>query len=303
MKKKRLMIIGGNSFVARHFRDYVIKYHENELEQWLSVDRDLPSCNDKLNGEIVDVLDDNALKESIVRFAPDYIVNFVGSFTSCSLNEAIRLNVGVSNTICEAVIEANLKLKKILLIGSAAEYGYPDYVPISETAVLKPVNHYGLSKVMQCNAVEYYARVKKLPVSLARTFNIIGKGISNNLSIGAFVEKIKAVDDRGTITVGNLTAKRDFLDVRDVVSAYWNILQSEQSEMVYNVCRSESVSMYDIVRLMIDASGKDIHIEQDATLQKEHDVDDIYGDNRRLIKETEWSPRFSLEESINALLS
>ena len=297
------MIIGGNSFVARHFREYVLENYEDEIEQWLSVDREFTSSCDKANREVIDVLDEKVLRDSIIRFSPNYIVNFVGCFSSTSLNESIRVNAGVTNTICETVINAGLEVDKILLIGSAAEYGYPDHVPVTEADHLKPVTPYGLSKVMQLQAVEYYTRVKNLPVSIARTFNIIGKGISNNLSIGAFSEKIKAVDDGGTINVGNLTARRDFLDVRDVVSAYWNILQSEQSEMVYNVCRSKSVSMYDIVQLMIDASGKDIQIEQDATLQKEHDVDDIYGDNRRLIKETEWSPRFSLEESINALFS
>lgn len=303
MHKKRVLVVGGNSFVARHFRNFVLENHADCVEKWLSVDREESSYEGNIIEEAVNVLDEEALKKSIIGFEPDYIINFVGSFAAISLNDLINLNVGVSNTICEAVKEGELNVGRILLIGSAAEYGFPEQVPITEETMVKPVNPYGLSKVLQTEAMKYYAGIHHLPVSLARTFNIIGKGISNTLSIGAFVERIKNLDQEGVMKVGNLSAKRDFLDVRDVVAAYWAILQEGKDGEVYNVCRGKSESMETVVKQMINHSGKSVSLDSEQALLRKFDVDDIYGDNSKLINTTGWTPQFSVDQSLAELFN
>ena len=168
---------------------------------------------------------------------PDYKLNLIGTFRADTFEEYLRVNVDPSRLICDAIIRTNIIPEKIVLIGSAAEYGAIVSNPARETDVLRPVNFYGLTKSFQTQLAEYYFRNYGLPVVVARTFNILGKGLSKELSIGSFISQIDAMPDGGIIRVGNINSSRDFLQIEIVVKRYWELLLKGKAGEIYNICK------------------------------------------------------------------
>ena len=173
-------------------------------------------------------------------------------------------------------------VKRILLIGSSAEYGIPDKNPVSEEANLAPINFYGLSKVLQCELALMYARRFSAPVLIGRTFNLRGKGLNKNLAIGSW-EKILEARNRSTIYVGNIETWRDYISIDEALDAYLKILFYGEIGEVYNVCSGTPVKMESLLLDMIKKSGKDLRIKVSLEL-KNHDVKIIFGDRKKLEK-------------------
>ncbi|MBF0208970.1 MAG: NAD-dependent epimerase/dehydratase family protein, partial [Oligoflexia bacterium] len=165
-----------NGFVGRNLQSYVAKKEFNKKYHIVGVDRE------------IDLLKKENILLLIKKFNPSYIINLVGNASSSDFEELALVNAILSERLLECVVSCS-GVEKILLIGSAAEYGIQASLPISEDAVLNPKTPYGLSKVLQAQIFHYYA--DKIAVNLARTFNIIGPGIPTSLAVGAFVEKIK----------------------------------------------------------------------------------------------------------------
>ena len=133
------------------------------------------------------------------------------------------------------------------------------------------------------------------PVVIARTFNIIGPGISQSLAIGAFAKKIKSANDGDCITTNNLNTRRDYLGIDDVCDAYWQLLTNRCNNLVYNICSGKSILMEDIIKAMIDESGKNITIQQNNSISlSSSNVLDIYGDNSHILIDTNWYPKQSV---------
>src|SRR5262249_15135459 len=193
----------------------------------------------------------------------------------------LAVNVGVSRAICDAVLKSKAQVDKILLVGSAAEYGADAMNPVREDSMLRPVNIYGLSKVYQTLLAEHYYRNYALQIVMARTFNILGKELSPELSIGSFMRQIDALPDGGVIKVGNISTSRDFLDIDEVAHRYWNILMNGRPGEIYNVCSGVPRTIRSVLEQLIRESGKKLVVETDPSLLKDKDIAQIYGDSTK----------------------
>jgi GDP-4-dehydro-6-deoxy-D-mannose reductase len=280
---KRVMVFGYAGFSGRYFLDYALNHGFGERYEFWGADISTAKTHPVLSG--VRALDGSnyaEMRELIRELAPEYTVNLVGLFGHRTLEEFVRVNVWVTKNLLDAYLELGVKAEKILLIGSAAEYGVGCANPIAETVVPRPANNHGLSKFLQtCLASHYYAQFG-LPITIARTFNIIGEGASPELAIGRFEKEINETNDGGTILVGDLMNKRDFLSGEDVARYYWELLTKGVAGEVYNVCSGKSISIYDVLDSMIKASGKHLETKRDPTFTKQGDLSDIYGDNSKL---------------------
>ena len=143
----------------------------------------------------------------------------------------------------------------------------------------------------------------RVNVIIARTFNILGNGLSPKLSIGSFVNQIKAIETEGTLTVGNLNTNRDFLDIDDVLDAYWKLLESGVPGETYNVCSGFSLSIKEVLEYLIEQSGKNIAMQIDANLLRKNDIVDFYGDNKKLMDATNWEMHNDIYKSLNEMLT
>lgn len=280
MERKKIVILGAHGFTGRHFLRYM--EHTGLTRRWEPVLIDRAAVDTPYISMTMDAADRKSLGEVLRNLEPAMIVNLMGVLRGTDWELFMRCNVGVSQTVLEYAAEAVKPVEKILLIGSAAEYGYVESNPVSETSPRRPVSLYGLSKFLQQEVAEYYFRKYGIPVVIARTFNLTGSGISNQLAIGAWREKIVAAADGDEVRFGNLESYRDYMEVGDVVPIYWKLLLHAPAGEIYNVCSGRPVQMRTLLDREIALSGKDIVIRIDPGLYRPDDLPIIYGDNAKL---------------------
>lgn len=293
---KRVLFLGSNSFTGYHFKKFICNNGLDREYSYIGIDRD-DSDNSKykyIEYRRVNSLDKTSLEAALSDINPDFIMNFIGTFSGCDYDVYVDVNANISRHIFEWIARNGTDIKKVLIIGSAAEYGNVRELPVKECSVTDPVSLYGLSKLIQTNMAKYYYNNYGININVARTFNIVGRGISSNLSIGNFINQINNAKASDIISVGNLKPRRDYLHIDDVVRAYWEILMNGQNGEIYNVCSGKSLSMEDIFNRLTYASGKSLNFETDYKLVKNIDIMDIYGDNSKLISHTKWRPMIDI---------
>ena len=280
MAKPRVAVFGAGGFSGRHFERFVATESLGESYEFFGHTRD-PN-NAEQTGAVSYRQGDPTRKDEVAAFIvevqPDYILNLVGKFRGEGMEDFFQVHLGVSHAICEAALQADHAPQKIVLVGSAAEYGVTADNPVREDAPAEPINWYGLSKLYQTHLALYYARNHALPVVVARTFNILGEGLSADLSIGSFDKQIQALPDGGTIKVGNLETSRDFLDIAEVSRRYWTLLMHGQPGEIYNICSGAPRTIRSVLDDLIEQSGKRLAVEVDTARLKGRDVAAIYGD-------------------------
>ncbi len=281
----RVLILGINGFIGTHFAEYVASNHLYKRYEFIGIDKniDQKSTDGIFQYRQLDLLSPDSMNKLLQEVRPDYLMNFAGIFGSTKYENLIEINVGITRSIFEGIHANTLSIKNMLLIGSAAEYGNVTALPVRETTGLNPINDYGLSKVFQYYTAKYFNYIYTIPYSLARIFNVFGKGLSADLSIGFFLKQIESAQDGDSIIAGNIDTKRDFLDISTVAAHLWKILLSGKPNEVYNVCSGHSVTIRSILEKMINESGKTLSISIDQSRIKKFDIMDMYGDNSKLL--------------------
>lgn len=293
-----VLVLGASGFTGKHFLEYA---KNNLKKQYCIIGADLRASEyDGFFIEAVDCTRIEQVDECIKRIQPHYIINFSGVIQAKTIEEYINLNVLVADRLCESVRRNNVTLKKMLLIGSASEYGNPEIVPIPENSRQRPLTLYGLSKSMQTTLADYQYNIHGIPVCIARTFNLIGKGMPSNLSVGSFVKQIRESSGAG-IDVGNLESLRDFVDISDAVDAYWKICLHGLPGEVYNVCSGIPLSMRDLLETCIRVSGKKIAYRQKENLVRSNDISASYGDPAKICKDIGWKATTTLESALQKM--
>lgn len=297
---RKVLILGINGFTGKHFQEYIIANRLRDAFSFVGVDKTIDRpCFIKCKK--MDLLSFNNLEKLILDESPDYILNLIGTFNTREPH-IIDINAGISRNIFEILIKHKRTVEKILLIGSAAEYGLYNRLPIKENTPLNPITIHGLSKVIQTTYANFYFRNYNLHMNIARTFNVIGRSISPLLSLGSFVSQIRKIKNTGIVYVGNLNSGRDFLDIKDVLSAYWKILLKGKSGEVYNVCSGSSHSIKDILKFLIARSHKKIRIVTRKDYVRKPDLLDSFGDNIKLRKDVGWRQENDIWSALSEML-
>ncbi len=194
----------------------------------------------------------------------------------------------------------------MLLVSSAEVYGAvpQSRLPVAEDAPLAPVTPYAASKV----AAEYLGvqafLAHGLPVVRVRPFNHVGPGQSPNFVVAALAERIVAARRSGAsaILVGNLSARRDLTDVRDVVRAYRLLAETGAAGDVYNVCTGRDIAIEEVAARMQHLAGTELRLEPDPALARPVDVPVVRGDPGRLQAATGWAPVVDLDATLRDVL-
>ena len=280
---KRVAVFGIAGFSGRHFEKFVAREGLDGTFEFYGFARDLRRAEHSglfsyCEGDACDGTD---VCRFLKEVRPAYVLNMTGIFKAETFEQFMAVNVGVSQAICEALRSDVPGIAKIVFVGSAAEYGSIVSNPVKEGADVRPVSMYGLSKLYQTLLSEYFFRNHGLPTVIARTFNVLGDGLSPLLSIGSFMKQIETLPHGGIVRVGNVSTIRDFLHISEVVRRYWNLLMRGMPGEIYNVCSGVPKTIRAVLEDMICESRKTLSIETDPSLFKEHDIDSIYGDGTK----------------------
>ena len=289
----RALVTGGSGFVGTWLRAHL----EDEGDEVVAP------------GSELDVTDPATVADAFAEARPEGVYHLAGqAHVGRSWEEPVeyfRVNAGGTLHVLDAARRCR-PVPRVLVVSSAEVYGNvkPDALPLDEEAPLRPVSPYAASKAAaEMLAVQAHLGWQ-VPVVRARPFNHVGPGQAPNFVVPALAMRILEARGaaEGVLRTGNLVARRDFTDVRDVVRAYRLLVEQGEAGVAYNVCSGHDVSVHDVVRKLLALSGDQLEIRPDPELLRPVDVPVLRGDPSRLSAATGWQPAVPLEDSLRAVL-
>lgn len=257
-----------------------------------------------------DINDSSKLLNIIKKVKPDIIFHLAGVTYAADPSEfEIFYKSFIMGTLNLLETVKNLEIDPIILIpGSAAEYGIvSDQMNlIDEDCSLNPISHYGISKVLQSLIGHLYLKKGNLKIIRTRTFNILGPGQSERFVCSNFakqIAKIEATIDNNKLLVGNLEAKRDFVDVRDVVEAYELLCEKGVIGEIYNVCSGKCYSIKEILNILLQFTNIEVDVKVNNNKSRKLDIPIQIGDYKKIKQSTGWEPKIPIEKSLEDLLN
>ena len=193
---------------------------------------------------------------------------------------------------------------RVLLVSSAEVYGGVSS-PLTEQSPFYPANPYAASKVAsEMIGVEHF-RAHGMPIIRARAFNHTGPGQTPRFVVSSFakqIAQIEAARQAPVLGVGNLSARRDFLDVRDVVEAYVALVEKGEPGAAYNVASGKAIAMQSLLDGLLAHAKVGIEVEIDPALLRPVDVPELVGSHDALTAATGWAPRIGIEQTLEDVL-
>jgi len=182
---------------------------------------------------------------------------------------------------------------------------YPNELPIKETNPLRPLSPYGVSKVAQDKLSYQYHKSYGLKIVVTRSFNHTGPRRGEVFATSNFAKQIAEIEKgkEPVMWVGNLDARRDFTDVRDVVRAYWLAVEKGEFGEVYNICSEKARTIQEVLDLLLSMTNKNIEVKQDPSRMRPSDVEVLQGDCSKFKKQTGWKPTIPFETTMEDLLN
>lgn len=298
------LIIGGAGFVGayliRHLRDekgrevYVTKMPHEEISE------------DGAKVYDLNILDKDAICTLLSEVQPDEIFHLAAqsSVAVSWKNPALTVDVNVKGgvNVLDAVRDTCPKAR-VLLIGSGEEYGHVrnEEMPIREENAVRPGNIYAATKVCQNLLGAIYAEAYQMDVMMVRAFNHIGPNQMPIFVVADFCKQIADIEagrQEPVMKVGNLSARRDFTDVRDVVRAYGMIIEKGSAGETYNVGSGHAIAIQEILDEILAESKAEISVEKDPNKFRPVDVPVIEADTTKLREATGWEPQIPLTQTI-----
>jgi GDP-4-dehydro-6-deoxy-D-mannose reductase len=251
----------------------------------------------------VDVLDADALREAVRAERPRAVVHLAAAASvSHSWNrgaEAWQVNaVGTVNLLDAVAAEA--REARVLVVSTAEVYGAAEVVPTPEDAPVAPLSPYGASKAAAELACERSRRADGLALVVTRSFPHVGPGQDERFAVGSWVLQVARAELRGggVLHVGDLSVRRDLLDVRDVARAYEALLDPGVALGTYNVASGRARELREVVQLLVELADCTIDVEQDPARLRPADIPVVCGDASRLAEATGWAPEIPLEQTL-----
>ena len=300
----RILLFGSGGFVGSHLISGLREKFGN-LATVLATSLRGSSSSDVQSLDITDV---GKVTDFITRFQPSHIVNLAGlsAPAQCLRDQrgAWLLHAFAVEKLGEVVLNVAPQCW-LLNVGTGLVYGRTalDRSELIETDELRPVDTYSVTKAAGELALAALSE-RGLRCLRLRPFNHTGPGQTVDFAIPSFAHqlaRIKKGHQPPVVKVGDLSAKRDFLDVRDVVLAYIALIEKADigsTSKAYNVSSGKAVEMGLILDELIRISGLSVSIELDASRQRPADIPFISGSSKLLQSDTSWTPTYSIEQTL-----
>ena len=290
----RALVTGASGFAGRH------------LVEHLEASGDAVSGLDRSEG--VDICDLDAVVTTLEAVRPEVVYHLAGwADVGASWkhpHETFQANAVGTLNVLDAARAAGVR--RVIVVGSAEVYGIvsPDELPLTERHPVRPTSPYGASKVAAEALAQQAWLGHGLETITVRAFNHLGPRQSPQFVAPGLAERVARNEREGRdeIEVGNLTPRRDFTDVRDVVRAYRSLALGGEPGEIYQVCSGADTSIGELAEKLIAMSERPMRLVADPDLQRPVDLPVSLGDHSKLTAATSWEPQFTLDETLAGLL-
>ncbi len=309
----KVLITGITGFAGSHLVDYLLNSSGVEIhgiQRWRSRTENVEHVVDKISMYECDMRDAHSVTNVIKEVQPDRIFHLAAqSLVPASWKspaETLGTNVLGQLNIFEAVRRVGIN-PRIQIAGSSEEYGLvlENELPVRETNPLRPLSPYAVSKVSQDVMGYQYFKSFDMDIVRTRAFNHTGPRRPPVFVCSDFARQLVQVGlglRDPEIRVGNLEAKRDFTDVRDVVIAYWLALEKGVGGEVYNICSGNCFKISEVLDMLIEIAGVEVKVTKDQARMRPSDVPVLQGDSSKFSTLTGWKPKIPFKKTLTDLV-
>ncbi len=305
----RILITGITGFVGSHLAEYALSRGDVEVfgtARWRSRTENVEGILSEITIIDCDLRDACAVRRCLFEVKPEYVFHLAAqSYVPTSWiapAETLTTNIISELNLLEAMRGADWEVR-IQVAGSSEEYGlvHEDEAPIKETNPLRPLSPYAVSKVAQDLLAYQYHRSYGLYTVRTRAFNHEGPRRGQVFVTSDFARQIALIEKgrkEPVIEVGNLNARRDFTDVRDVVRAYWLALEKGEPGEVYNIGSGRAVTIREVLDMLLSMTDRKIEVRPVPERMRPSDVELLLADFSKFKALTGWEPRIPLEKTL-----
>jgi GDP-4-dehydro-6-deoxy-D-mannose reductase len=290
----KALVTGASGFVGGH----LIAHLESMGDTVVGIDR---------HADDPDLLDPDRLTERIAEVEPEVVYHLGGwSDVGASWSHPVEtFRVNAEGTL-NLLLATRGVARRVVVVTSADVYGKVSLseLPLTEESLLRPVTPYAASKI----AADYLGLQAWLGFGIevvrVRAFNHLGPGQTNKFVCPAIAERIAINELEGgeVVPVGNLTPRRDFTDVRDVVRAYRLLTEHGEPGEAYNVCSGHDIAISELADRLVTMAERPMRLEDDPSLHRPVEVPVLRGDFTKLHKDTGWQPEIPLDQTLRDVL-
>ena len=310
----RILITGITGFVGSHLAEYALAKGAAVCGsyRWRSKTENIDHLRDRLQLVDCDLRDLSSVQHLVEQAAPDYIVHLAAqSFVAASWQtpaETLYTNSVSQVNLLEAIRPRRGQAPRFIAVGSSEEYGlvHEDELPIRETNPLRPLSPYAVSKVTQDLMGYQYFQSYGMPIVRTRAFNHEGPRRGDVFVTSNFAKQIAEIEAGKrppVMRVGNLKARRDYTDVRDIVRGYWRLLEAGEPGEVYNLASGRAWAIEDVLAFMLErAKVRDIRVEEDPSRLRPSDVPVLMGDASKIERAVGWKAATPFEQTLTDTL-
>jgi GDP-4-dehydro-6-deoxy-D-mannose reductase len=286
------LVTGGSGFLGRH----VLTLLQDRGERVVALGRKRPSGCPIEEFRRADLNDASATAQAVHHIAPDHVIHAAGKTPPAASPDLYLANVRATMTLFDAIRQLDRPCR-VVLAGSAAELGPvpAEHLPANEDCPCRPTDAYGLSKWAATRLGQ--TQTAPLEVMIGRIFNLIGPGTPIAQAFGRFAAAL-ADPETAVMKVGDLDARRDFIDVRDAASALIALAEQGTAKQVYHIGTGESHSVREGLGELIRLSGRSVYVEEASARRG---PSDSTADNTRIRGQTGWQPVVSWSQSLSDL--
>jgi GDP-4-dehydro-6-deoxy-D-mannose reductase len=301
-----VLVTGAAGFAGRHLLEHLIALGERALHALVRPDNDCEGLPTGVTLHSLDLQDRESVERLLGRLQPRRIYHLAalasaGAARRDPLGTLIN-NIAAQVNLLEATRSQSFE-SRTLIVSSGDVYGIvePAALPIDERCELRPLNHYSVSKATQDLLGYQYWRAYGMQVVRVRPFNHSGPGQDPRFVIPDFARQIARIEtglQQAPLQVGNLSAERDFSDVRDIVRGYRLAIEQGMPGEVYNLGSGRATRVGAVLERLLDLSGQKIAVEVDQSRLRAGDAPPQYCSYARLERQTGWQPRIPLDQTL-----
>ena len=301
----KALIIGAAGFVGSYLIQHLTTAYDWEIHATKLPNENMISS--KIHIHNLNIMDPDEIRLLLIKIQPDYIFHLAAqSSVALSWKDpqlTVDINIKGTLNILDTVRSLENYSPRILLIGSGEEYGYilPDETPVNEQVTPRPGNIYAATKACQNMLGNIYSRAYGMQLIMVRAFNHIGPNQAPIFVASDFCKQVAEIESgkkSPTLHVGNLSAKRDFTDVRDVVRAYGLLIQNGKSGETYNIGSGHAISIQELLDIILSLSATEILVSTDPARLRPSDIPIIEADISKLQETICWHPEISLKQTL-----